>query len=96
MHQITLRRVDDLHCHFRNGALLKEVVPLTARYAGRAAARPNTRPRAILTSYDVQWYRGEILRALENIPARYPFEPLTAIVIRDAITPQMVAEMQRA
>ena len=93
---ITLRRLDDMHCHFRTGSLLKEVLPLTAQYAGRGIAMPNTRPRAILTGDDVVWYRDEILRALGEVSVRHPFEPLMTIEVRDNTTPLMVAAAHRA
>lgn len=94
--RITLRRLDDMHCHFRIGSLLKEVLPFTAQYAGRGIAMPNTRPRAILTGDDVVWYRYEIKRVLDEMPNRYPFEPLMTVEIRDSTTPRMIAEARRA
>jgi len=93
--KLTLRRLDDMHCHFRIGSLLKEVLPFTAQYAGRGIAMPNTRPRAILTGEDVVWYRDEIERALEEMPHRYPFEPLMTIEVRDSTTPDMIHEAHR-
>ncbi len=94
--RITLRRLDDMHCHFRAGSLLKEVLPFTAQYAGRGIAMPNTRPRAILTGKDVVWYQDEIRRALDEMPHRHSFEPLMTIEIRDNTTPQMIAEAYHA
>lgn len=89
-------RWDDMHAHFRIGALLEEVLPQTARYAGRAIAMPNTRPRAILTGDDVIWYRDEIRRVRDAMPVQYPFEPMMTIEIRDNTTPAMVVEAYRA
>ena len=94
--RITLRRLDDMHCHFRTGSLLSEVLSFTARYAGRGIAMPNTRPRAILTGDDVIWYRDEINRAVDELPNRYPFEPLMTVEIRDNTTTEMIAEARRA
>lgn len=94
--KITLRRLDDMHCHFRVGPLLKEVLPFTARYAGRGIAMPNTRPRAILNGDDVVRYRDEINRALDEMPVRHPFEPLMTIEVRDNTTPEMVVEAKHA
>lgn len=96
MERITLRRMDDMHCHFRVGSLLKEVLPHTARYASRGIAMPNTRPCAILTGEDVIRYRDEIRRALDEMSQRYPFEPLMTIEVRDGTTPQMIKEAYRA
>ncbi len=94
--RIVLRRLDDMHCHFRVGSLLKEVLPFTAQYASRGIAMPNTRPRAILTANDVVWYRNEIERVLDETSNRHPFEPLMTIEIRDNTTPQIIVEASRA
>lgn len=95
--RITMRRLDDLHCHFRLNPLLAEVLPFTARYAGRAIAMPNTRPRAILTGDDILWYRDEICRVLENLSdQRQHFKPLMTIEIRDNTTPGMIEQARRA
>ncbi len=94
--RITLRRFDDMHCHFRLDNLLRLVLPFTARYADRGVAMPNTRPRAILTAVDVVWYRDEIMRVLDGMKNRPSFEPLMTIEIRDNTTPKMIAEAKRA
>ncbi len=94
--KITLRRFDDMHCHFRTDSLLETVLHLTARYCGRAVAMPNTRPRAILTRSDVVWYREEIIRVLDKLPNRPNFEPLMTIEIRDNTTPKMILEAKKA
>lgn len=95
MTKIMMRRFDDMHCHFRQGDLLAEVLPFTAQYCTRGVAMPNTRPRAILTVSDVLWYRIEIERVLGKI-SRPPFEPLMTIEIRDNTTPQIVRDARRA
>ncbi len=95
--EIILRRLDDMHCHFRTGSLLSEVLPYTAYYAGRAIAMPNTRPRAILTGEDVVWYREEIERVLDSqIWIRPSFYPLMTIDVRDNTTPEMIVAAMRA
>jgi dihydroorotase len=94
--RITLRRFDDMHCHFRTDALLAEVLPFTVHYAGRGVAMPNTRPRPILTGKDVIWYRSQIRQALNKIPNCPSFEPLMTIEVRDNTTPEMVLEAKRA
>lgn len=93
---ITLRRLDDFHCHFRTDALLNEVLPFTVRYAGRGLAMPNTRPRAILAGEDVAWYRAEIERVLNKIASGSQFEPLMTIEVRDSTTPDMITKAQKA
>jgi dihydroorotase len=96
LEKITLRRFDDMHCHFRLNPLLSDVLPLTAQYAGRAVAMPNTRPRAILTKEDVVWYKSEIRQVLEKMVNRPFFEPLMTIEVRDDTTPSVVAEAHQA
>jgi len=96
--RITLRRFDDMHCHFRTDSLMVDVLPFTAHYAGRAVVMPNLRPRAILTAEDVVWYRNHLKRYLCGLKLanRPSFEPLMTIEIRDNTTPQMVVEAKRA
>ena len=95
MNKIMLRRLDDMHCHFRVGSLMNEVLPLTAAYAGRAVAMPNVRPRAILTGDNVGWYYNEIIRVLSGMHYQYSFKPLMTIEIRDNTTPEMIIEAHR-
>lgn len=94
--KITLRRFDDMHCHFRTGLLLKTVLPYTVRYAGRALVMPNIRPNAILTGEDVVRYRDEIRQELDKLPGRWPFDPLLSIEIRDNTTADIVVGARRA
>lgn len=94
-HIIKLRPFDDMHCHFRTGDLLREVLPFTALYCARAIAMPNIRPRAILEGKDVDWYRTQIDYALLGISPKPLLQPLMTIEIRDATTPKMVADAFR-
>ena len=41
---ITIRRPDDWHVHFRDGAMLRTVLPWTARQFARAIVMPNLVP----------------------------------------------------
>src|SRR5712664_3863390 len=41
---ITIRRPDDWHVHFRDGAMLRTVLPFTARQFARAIVMPNLVP----------------------------------------------------
>ncbi|HUT44417.1 MAG TPA: dihydroorotase [Desulfobacterales bacterium] len=92
--KLVLRRFDDMHCHFRIGPIMTDVVPFTARYAGRATVMPNTRPRAILTGADVIWYRDHLRRLLDGmeLAGTSTLEPLMTIEIRDNTTPEMIIE----
>src|SRR5438874_1551833 len=43
--RITIRKPDDWHLHVRDGAMLKAVVPFTAKHFGRAILMPNLVPQ---------------------------------------------------
>jgi dihydroorotase len=45
--QITLRRPDDWHLHLRDGAMLKAVLPESARHFARAIIMPNLVPPVV-------------------------------------------------
>ena len=62
-HSLTLRRPDDWHLHLRDGAMLRAVLPETARHFGRAIIMPNLVP-PVVTGDDARAYRDRILAAL--------------------------------
>lgn len=70
--RITIRRPDDWHVHFRDGAMMQACLPETARVFARAIAMPNLTP-PVRTTDDAIAYR-ERLRAAR--PAGSSFEPL--------------------
>ncbi len=41
MHRITLHRPDDWHLHLRDGAMLRAVLPESARHFARAIVMPS-------------------------------------------------------
>ena len=41
---LTIRRPDDWHLHFRDGDIMRGVVPFTARQFARAIVMPNLTP----------------------------------------------------
>ena len=86
---ITLRRPDDWHVHFRDGAHLASVLPHTARQFGRALAMPNLKP-PMTTTTALEAYRSRILAA---VPVGLSFEPMMTLYLTDATTP---AEIGRA
>jgi dihydroorotase len=86
---LTLRRPDDWHIHFRDGAHLAAVVPYTARQFGRALAMPNLKP-PMTTTTALADYRTRILAA---VPTGLAFEPMLTLYLTDATTPE---EIQRA
>ena len=79
---ITIRRPDDWHVHFRDGAMLKAVAPYTARQFARAIIMPNLVP-PVANIEDAQAYRGRILAAL---PEGSDFQPLMTCYLTGSTT----------
>lgn len=86
---LTLRRPDDMHVHFREGARMQTVVPFTAAQFARAIVMPNTQP-FITTVEEAARYRDEILAA---VPADRSLTPLMTLYLRDTLSPE---EIRRA
>jgi dihydroorotase len=81
--RLVMRRPDDWHVHLRDGAMLRAVLPATARTFARAVVMPNLRPP--VTSVDEAIaYRSRILAALSE---GVSFEPLMTAYLTDAIDP---------
>ncbi len=76
---ITLRRPDDWHVHFRDGAMLRQIVPYTARQFQRAIAMPNLVP-PVVTVAAAREYRERIIAAL---PDGTDFTPLMTCYLTD-------------
>jgi dihydroorotase len=83
---ITLRRPDDFHVHLRDGAMLRAVLPYTARQFARAIVMPNLVP-PVTDVAAAAAYRERILVAL---PAGAEFTPLMACYLTDATDPHEV------
>jgi len=79
MRTLTFRRPDDWHVHFRDGAVLAEVVPHTARQFGRAIVMPNLSP-PVTTAALAAAYRERVRQA---IPAGADFTPLMTCYLTD-------------
>lgn len=60
---LTIRRPDDWHVHLRDGAMLKAVLPHTARSFARAIVMPNLVP-PVTSVAAAEAYRARILAAL--------------------------------
>ena len=86
---LTLRRPDDWHIHFRDGAHMATVLPFTARQFGRALAMPNLKP-PMTTTAALAEYRSRLLAA---VPQGVSFEPMMTLYLTDATTPD---EIRRA
>jgi dihydroorotase len=88
MQQLTITRPDDWHLHLRDGAALKNTVPHTARYFGRAIVMPNLSP-AVTTTEAALAYRQRIL---EQIPAGSAFQPLMTLYLTDNTAPEEITK----
>src|SRR5271156_718881 len=84
---ITIRRPDDWHVHLRDGAMMKTVLPLTARQFARAIVMPNLVP-PVTTIAAALAYRERILAAL---PAGIDFTPLMTAYLTDGSDPGEIA-----
>ncbi len=85
--EITLRRPDDWHLHLRDGAMLRGVLPESARHFARALIMPNLMP-PVVTGANARAYRDRILAAL---PEGAAFEPLMTLYLTEATDPTDVA-----
>jgi dihydroorotase len=83
---ITLRRPDDWHVHLRDGAMLRAVLPLTARVFARAIVMPNLSP-PVTTVAAALAYRQRITTAL---PPGADFTPLMTAYLTDATAPDEI------
>jgi dihydroorotase len=80
---LTLTRPDDWHLHVRDGQVLQNVVPHTARCFARAIIMPNLKP-PITTTQQAQAYRERILAI---VPTDTSFEPLMTLYLTDKTGP---------
>ncbi|WP_434612339.1 dihydroorotase [Tabrizicola sp. M-4] len=85
--RITLRRPDDWHLHLRDGAMLKGVLPESARHFARAIIMPNLVP-PVVTGAQAAAYRDRILAAL---PEGMHFQPLMTLYLTEGTDPDDVA-----
>ena len=95
MNQVNLRRLADLHAHFRFDNLLQSVLPHTARYCRYGVAMPNLAP-PVCTGGQMLHYLEAINAVLASMPERTDFEPLMTIYINDDTTPEMVRHAAKA
>lgn len=89
---ITLRRPDDWHVHLRDGAMLKAVVPPSARQFARVIVMPNLNP-PITKAEDALDYRKRIMAA---VPEGLHFTPLMTSYLTDDTDPAALTDGQRA
>ena len=87
MQTITLTRPDDWHLHLRDGAMLRAVLPESARHFARAIVMPNLLP-PVVTLADAVAYHGRIMDAL---PKGMTFQPLMTLYLTEGTEPEDVA-----
>lgn len=92
MTTLTITRPDDWHLHFRDGEMLKETVPATARCFRRAIVMPNLVPPVVDTQMALD-YRERILAAR---PDGSDFEPLMTLYLTDETTPETIRLAKKA
>jgi dihydroorotase len=85
---LTIPTPDDWHVHFRDGEVLKAVVPHTVAQFGRAIIMPNLVP-PVITVDAASAYRERIMAA---VPAGTSFTPLMTCYLTDGASPD---EMER-
>ena len=86
MQKLEIHRPDDWHLHLRDGAMLKAVLPFSARDFGRAIIMPNLVP-PVVTTAQAEAYRTRILQAL---PDEMNFTPLMVLYLTEQTDPQDV------
>ena len=79
MEQIEIIKPDDWHVHFRDGEVLKAVVPETSKHFARAIVMPNLIP-PILKGIDAVKYKKRIEKA---IPKNKNFLPLMTLYLTE-------------
>ena len=89
MKKLTITRPDDWHVHLRDGKVLWEVLPDTARRLARGIVMPNLTP-PIYTVELARAYRERIALA---IPDLFNFVPLMTIYLTDKTS---ISEVRRA
>ena len=77
--RLTIRRPDDWHLHFRDGEVMRGVVPYTARQFARAIVMPNLTP-PVTTAEAAEAYRERIMGA---VPEGIDFTPLMTCYLTD-------------
>lgn len=88
MNELTITAPDDWHLHFRDGSMLAETVPATARCFRRAIVMPNLVP-PVTNKAQALAYRQRILDAA---PSGSDFEPLMTLYLTDQTTPADIQE----
>jgi len=89
--QLKIRRPDDFHVHFREGDLMRSVVPYTARVFGRALVMPNLK-NPITSGAMAADYEDAILHATDKLELSGFTQALMTIKLTQETTPAVIKE----
>ena len=92
MNEITITAPDDWHLHFRDGTMLRETVPATARCFKRAVAMPNLVPPVTNAEMALAYKK----RILEQVPAEKTFEPIMTLYLTNETSKEDIREAKAA
>lgn len=92
MNQLTITTPDDWHLHFRDGDMLEETVPATARCFKRAIVMPNLVP-PVVNAEMAMAYKDRILAAR---PEGTEFEPLMTLYLTNSTSAQDIIDAKAA
>lgn len=87
--QLKIRRPDDFHVHFREGDLMRAVVPYTARVFGRALVMPNLK-NPVTTGKMAAEYEDEILHVTDKPEMSGFVQALMTIKLTQDTTPAVI------
>jgi dihydroorotase len=89
---LTIQTPDDWHLHFRDGEMLKETVPATARCFRRAIVMPNLVPPVTTTEMALAYKQ----RILDAAPSQSEFEPLVTLYLTNTTSPEEIEKAKAA
>ena len=92
MTTLTIQTPDDWHLHFRDGDMLPETVPATARCFQRAIVMPNLVPPVVNAEMAMAYKQ----RILDARPAGNQFEPLMTLYLTNATSAQDIIDAKAA
>lgn len=92
MQSLTITTPDDWHLHFRDGDILNETVPATARCFARAIVMPNLVPPVTSAQMALD-YKARIMQASAQY---HHFEPLMTLYLTNSTTAQDIKEAKQA
>jgi len=87
---LVMRRPDDWHVHFRDGAVLEHTVPPIAAVFGRVVAMPNLRP-PVTNAVQAVGYAARLREHASHAPH---FVPLPSLYLTDRTTADVLSDFK--